>query len=149
MNYNNTEQVFVNDEVGVDEAGVQTGIEGALFGEVADTEAGGAEMGSGRGIEAHEDSAEEDCGPKRVAPDHGMPMQWEFDDHNVDHLPFRLWCVSCAEGKATGEQHRSDGPEGQISRFAFDYMFVTRPAHPARRADRGGQEEDPAQGLGR
>ena len=30
------------------------------------------------------------------------------------------------EGKATGEQHRSDGPAGQISKFAFDYMFVTK-----------------------
>ena len=55
-----------------------------------------------------------------------MPKQSEVDDHNVDHLLFRSWCVSCAEGKAAGKQHRSDGPEGQISRFAFDYMFVTR-----------------------
>ena len=127
MNYINTEQVLVNDKVGgIDEAGVEASIEGDLFGEIADTEAGGAELGSGRRIEAHEDSAEEDCGPKRVAPDPGMPTQSEVDDHNVDHLPFRSWCVSCVEGKATGEQHRSDGPEGQVSRFAFDYMFVTR-----------------------
>ena len=90
MNYSNTEQVLVNDVVGgIDEAGVEAGIEGDLFGEIADTEAGGAKMGSGRGTEAHEDSAEEDCGTKRIAPDPGMPTQSEVDDHNVDHLPFR------------------------------------------------------------
>ena len=73
MNFNTTDQVLVNDEVGVDEDGVETGIEGDLFGEVADTEAGGVETGSVRRIEAHEDSAEEDCEKKRIAPDLGMP----------------------------------------------------------------------------
>ena len=55
MNYSNTEQVLVNDEVGgIDEAGEEAGIERDLFGEIAGTEAGGAEMGSGRRTEAHE-----------------------------------------------------------------------------------------------
>ena len=71
MDYNTTEQVLVNDEVGV-----------------------------------------EDCAQNTMAPDPGMPTQSEIDDHNVDHLPFRSFCVSCVEEKATGEQHRSDGPEG-------------------------------------
>ena len=112
---------------GMDVVDKESSIEEELFGEAADTEASGAEMGGGRRDEPHEDSAEEECGPKRVAPDPGMPTQSEIDDHNVDHLPFRSWCVACVEGKATGEQHRrSDGPAGQISRFAFDYMFVTK-----------------------
>ena len=87
--------MLVNDEVGDVVAGmdVEPGDEGDRFGEIADTEAGGAEMGSGRGTEAHEDSSEEDCGPKSVAPDLGMPTQSDIDDHNVDHLPFMSWCV--------------------------------------------------------
>ena len=96
----NTEQVLVNDKVGDVVAGmdVESSVQGDLFGEIADTEAGEAEMGSGRGTEAREDSSEEDCGPKSVAPDLGMPTQSEIDDHNVDHLPFRSWCVSCVCG---------------------------------------------------
>ena len=46
MDYSNTEQVLVNDEVGgIEEAGVEAGIEGDLFGEIADTKAGGAAIG--------------------------------------------------------------------------------------------------------
>ena len=65
MKYITTEQVLVNDKVDVDKVGVETGIDGDFFGEVADTEASGAEMGSGRGTEAHEDNVQKDCGPKQ------------------------------------------------------------------------------------
>ena len=104
----------------------ESSIEEEPFGEAADAEAHGSEMGEGRRDESHEDGAEEDCGPKRVAPDPGMPTQSEIDDHNVDHLPFRSWCVPCVEGKATGEQHRCGGPVGQVSRFAFEDIFITK-----------------------
>ena len=114
----NTEEVMVNEEVDVDKAGVETGIEGDFFGEVSDTEAGGAEMGNDHRIDAHEDSVEEDCGPKGVAPDPGMLTQSEVDDLNVDYVPFRSWCVLRVEDDATGEQHRSDGPEVSESGWA-------------------------------
>ena len=114
-------------DVANDPRGEESSIEEELYGEAVNTEASGAEMGGGRRDEPHEDSAEEDCGPKRVAPDPGMPTQSEIDDHNVDHLPFRSWCVPCVEGRAAGEQHRrSDGVASQVSKFAFDYMFVTK-----------------------
>ena len=112
---------------GMDVVGEESSIQEELFGEAADTEARGSETREGRREDFQEDSAEEECGPKRVAPDPGMPTQSEIDDHNVDHLPFRSWCVPCVEGKATGEQHRrSDGQTGQVSKFAVDYMFITK-----------------------
>ena len=114
-------------DVANDPRGEESSIEEELYGEAINTEASGAEMGGGRRDEPHEDSAEEDCGPKRVAPDPGMPTQSEIDDHNVDHLPFRSWCIPCVEGRATGEQHRrNDGVASHVSKFAFDYMFVTK-----------------------
>ena len=111
---------------GMDVVDKESSIQEELFGDTTGAEAHGSEMGEGRRDESHEDGAEEDCGPKRVAPDPGMPTQSEIDDHNVDHFPFRSWCVPCVEGKATGEQHRGGGPVGQVSRFAFDYMFITK-----------------------
>ena len=41
---------------------------------------------------------EEECAPRRVAPDPGDPTSDEREDHNVDHLPFRSWCDACVEG---------------------------------------------------
>ena len=60
-------------DVANDPRGEESSIEEELYGEAVDTKASGAEMGGGRRDEPHEDSAEEDCGPKRVAPDPGMP----------------------------------------------------------------------------
>ena len=70
MTKNDNDEEMVNDEVGDVVAGMdlESGIEEELFGDVADTEASGAEMGSGRRAEAHEDNAEEHCGPKRLSP---------------------------------------------------------------------------------
>ena len=128
---NKDEKEMVDDSVGDVVAGMdvvdeESSTQEELFGDVADADAQRSEMGNGHRDESHDDGAEEDCGPKRVAPDPGMPTQSEIDDHNVDHLPFRSWCVPCVEGKATGEQHRCGGPVGQVSRFAFDYMFITK-----------------------
>ena len=71
---------------GMDVVDKESSIQEELFGDTTDAEAHGSEMGEGRRDESHEDGAEEECGPKRVAPDPGMPTQSEIDDHNVDHL---------------------------------------------------------------
>ena len=69
-------------------------------------------------------SADEECEPKRIAPDPGMPTQAEIDEHNVDHLPYRSWCACCVRAKATGEPHRKIHVESTIPIIAFDYMFA-------------------------
>ncbi len=50
----------------------------------------------GEVIEAEDD---EDCAPRRVAPDPGAPSQQDIDDHEVDHMPYRCWCPACVEGR--------------------------------------------------
>ena len=93
---NKDEKEMVDDSVGDVVAGMdvvdkESSIQEELFGDVTDADAQRSEMGNGHRDESHDDGAEEDCGPKRVAPDPGMPTQSEVDDHNVDHLPFRSW----------------------------------------------------------
>ena len=70
--------------------------------------------------------AKEDCEPKNVAPDPGMPSRSEVDDHDVDHLPFGSWCECCVRGKAIGEHHHQGVLESSIAIVAIDYMFIMR-----------------------
>ena len=75
-------------------------------------------------VEESKDELEgQDCAPRRVAPDPGLPTQSEIDEHNVDHWPYRSWCEHCVRGRAVGEPHRS-GPESTVP--AFDYLFIAR-----------------------
>ncbi len=68
---------------------------------------------------------EEDCAPRRVAPDPGAPTAEEMEEHRIDHFPYRSWCEHCVAGRGTGEQHRS-GPEGSLPTVACDYLLVTK-----------------------
>ena len=77
-------------------------------------------------VEESKDELEgQDCAPRRVAPDPGLPTQSEIDEHNVDHWPYRSWCEHCVRGRAVGEPHRS-GPESTVPVIAFDYLFIAR-----------------------
>ena len=60
-----------------------------LFGEAADGDA------DGQPDEGGDAEVEEDCEPKKIAPDPGMPTQAEVDEHDVDHYPYRSWCEDC------------------------------------------------------
>ena len=64
----------------------------------------------GEVIEANE--SEDDCAPRRVAPDPGAPTQQQIDDHEIDHMPYRCWCEACVAGRsetntAPDPSHRS------------------------------------------
>ena len=68
---------------------------------------------------------DEECAPRRVAPDPGDPTAEERDDHRIDHLPYRCWCEHCVRGRGTGEQHRR-GPECRIPVISFDDLLITK-----------------------
>ena len=106
-------ELNVNDEAGEENDGQDPGKEVTQISEGQVPEEGD-----------HVSSADEECEPKRIAPDPGMPTQAEIDDHNVDHLPYRSWCACCVRGKATGEPHRRIHVESTIPTIAFDYMFA-------------------------
>ena len=76
----------------------------------------------GEVIEAGEE--EEECAPRRVAPDPGAPSQQDVDEHEIDHTPYRSWCDACVEGRGIGDQHRA-GPEGRVPVVSFDYLLIT------------------------
>ncbi len=86
---------------------------------VADEE---EEQGNG---ETFELEGEDECAPRRVAPDPGEPTAEEREDHRIDHLPYRCWCEHCVAGRGTGEQHRR-GPECRIPVVSFDYLLITK-----------------------
>ena len=106
-------ELNVNDEAGDIDEGKDPDGEATPTGEGQAPEGGGQES-----------SADEECEPKRIVPDPGMPTQAEVDEHNVDHLPYRSWCECCVRGKATGEPHKRIQVESTIPIIAFDYMFV-------------------------
>ena len=94
--------------------------------EVLDFEAEGVQdalpEAEGEIIEAYDD---EDCAPRRVAPDPGSPSQQQIDDHEVDHMPYRSWCPARVGGRGIGDQHKA-GPEGRVPIVSFDYLLVTK-----------------------
>ena len=67
------------------------------------------------------DEEEEECAPRRVAPDPGEPTAEEREEHRIDHLPYRCWCPHCVMGRGLGEQHRR-GPECKIPTISFDFL---------------------------
>ena len=79
--------------------------------------------GEGEIIEVSD--GEEECAPRRVAPEPGEPTAEEREDHNVDHLPYRCWCEACVKGRGVGEHHRS-GAASSIPVIGFDYLIITR-----------------------
>ncbi len=55
------------------------------------------------------------------------PCQEEVDEHNVNHIPFRSWCVHCVKWKAVNQGHqRTAGvsQESEVPIVSIDYAFV-------------------------
>ena len=65
--------------------------------------------------------------PRRILPDPGQPTAGQVEEHRIrGHIPYRSWCRWCVEARATGEQHRGRPDERLVSRFSFDYLFITK-----------------------
>ena len=108
------------------ELNANVGVEAEEEGEDPSGEAGESERAEEEVEKYPEASTDEDCEPKRTAPDPGMPTQAEVEEHNVDHLPYRSWCECCVRGKATGEPHKRVQVESTVPIISFDYMSVLR-----------------------
>ena len=48
---------------------------------------------------------EEDAPQRRVLRDPGEPTWQEWEEHRVDHIPYRSWCSYCVRGRGTCTQH--------------------------------------------
>ena len=72
------------------------------------------------------EAAEVDADPIKVAPSPYTPTQQEVDEHYVDHVPPRSWCVHCANGFGREDAHHSESTSRTLPVISFDYMFLTR-----------------------
>ena len=81
----------------VTDGGLEAAVEGSA--ECADVEVLDFEEGKGEesqdelpeadGEVIEADESEDECAPKRAAPDPGGPTQQQIDDHEIDHMPYR------------------------------------------------------------
>ena len=69
------------------------------------------------------DVEEETSPPRKVLRDPGEPTKAEWDEHRVDHYPYRSWCPFCVKGRATGIQHRGIKEESKIPVLGFEYLL--------------------------
>ena len=53
-------------------------------------------------VEEKYDLEDEEAAPKKVLRDPREPSQQEWEDHRVDHFPYRSWCPFCVKGRGTG-----------------------------------------------
>ena len=68
------------------------------------------------------DVGEEEAPRRRVLRDPGEPTMQEWEEHRVDHIPYRSWCPYCVRGRGTGTQHRKVKEVPRIPTFGFDYL---------------------------
>ena len=69
------------------------------------------------------DEEEEEAEETKVMKDPDQPSEKEWEEHRVDHWPFRSWCPHCVRGRATGKQHRERDDEPTVPTFGFDYLL--------------------------
>ena len=49
----------------------------------------------------------EETDAKKIMRDPGQPTQREWEEHRIDHWPFRSWCPHCVAGKCKSRGHYS------------------------------------------
>ena len=53
-------------------------------------------------VEESYDVENEEAAPKKTLRDPGEPTKQEWDEHRVDHIPYRSWCPYCVQGRGVG-----------------------------------------------
>ena len=97
-------------------------LDNSLEGRPADALASQEKEIVGEEADDHEED-DEDCTPKLVAVDPGLPTEKELEEHKADHLPYRSWCRECVESKAPADAHiRGVGKTRRMPVIAFDYL---------------------------
>ena len=57
-----------------------------------------------------------------------QPTEKMLEDHNVSHIPFRSWCVSCVRGRGKSCKHMAQGNhlDEAVPTISMDYGFFGR-----------------------
>jgi hypothetical protein len=110
-------------------------------GEAAAAAAGGAAGAAAvaEGVAAAEAEAEvgwqsedevhpaEEARKVKVVRDPSAPTKAERDAHEAIHLPFRVWCTDCINGRRDNPPHiRTPNAVIEVPEVLFDYCFVRR-----------------------
>ena len=66
------------------------------------------------------DIEDEEAAPRKVLRDPGEPPLQEWEEHRVDHIPYRSWCPYCVRGRGTGTPHRRRDDVPKVPIFGFD-----------------------------
>jgi len=53
-------------------------------------------------VEESIDLEDENAPKRRILRDPGEPTAAEWEEHRIDHYPFRSWCPFCVMGRGTG-----------------------------------------------
>jgi len=69
------------------------------------------------------DIEKEESPPRKALRDPGEPTHDEWEEHRIDHVPYRSWCPFCVKGRGTGIQHRKSNEESGVPVFGFDYFL--------------------------
>ena len=93
----------------------------------ADAEALERAMGPEEGdpfwsVEENLDVEQEEAAPRRTLRDPGEPTKEEWEEHRIDHVPYRSWCPYCVRGRGSGVPHKRVEEESRIPTFGFDYL---------------------------
>ncbi len=70
------------------------------------------------------DDEPEEIEPVKKSTDPGRPTAAQFEDHRMDHLPYRCWCKWCVLGRGRGDQHRASAGSS-IPLIGPDYFYMT------------------------
>ena len=64
----------------------------------------------------------------KVVRDPCAPTKAERDAHEATHLPFRVWCEDCVNGRRDNPPHHRvvADSEAEIPEILFDYAFIRR-----------------------
>ena len=90
-----------------------------------------AEENQGEERDADEDKEDADPGEARkpTAVRKAMePTEEERRNHQIGHLPFRVWCVPCVKGRKKDKQHRrtktGESEDRAVHSMHWDFFFI-------------------------
>ena len=75
------------------------------------------------GDEAH---PSEEARRVKVVKDPCAPTKAERAAHEATHLPFRIWCEDCVEGRKDNPPHTRVRDEVEVPEIMFDYAYIRR-----------------------
>ena len=99
----------------------------------AEARPGGEEGEQTPGVEEEEEKEETGTQPtveQATKPTTGRdprcPTEQERAEHELTHLPFRIWCRACVEGRLDNHAHPTLQRDHDVPTVLMDYAFVSR-----------------------